>query len=211
MHVQGHIGLPLAQAVPPVARRGGGSLPKALGSGQAGCLLASCDRRGAIGRRDYAMLLLALRLGLRAGEIVALALDIDWRAGEIMVRGKGRCRVRLALPADVGEALAGCLRQGRSPTECRMLFLRSVAPLRGLGAPAVSWVVYRACDRAGLPRVGARRLRHTAATGMLRAGAWLSYVGQVLRHRSAMTTAIYAKVDHGALGTLARPWPGSAA
>jgi integrase len=153
-------------------------------------------------------LVLLLRLGLRAAEAAALTLDdVDWRAGEMVVHGKGRHEERLPLPVDVGEALAAYLRQGRPRSQERALFLRVHAPLRGLSSGGVAEVVRAAGERAGLPPVGAHRLRHTAATEMLRAGAPLSEVAQVLRHRSAATTALYAKVDHVALGALALPWP----
>ncbi len=170
-------------------------------------LLASCDRRTLVGRRDYAVLLLLARLGLRAGEVAGLGLDdVDWRRGELLVRGKGGRHDELPLPVDVGEALVSYLRR-RPRCECRALFLRMTAPRMGLNRSTVGWVVRAACDRAGLPRVGAHRLRHTAATEMLRAGASLAEIGQVLRHREQKTTAIYAKVDRKALRALARPWP----
>jgi integrase len=157
-------------------------------------------------------LVLLVRLGLRGGEVVALELgDIDWRAGEIVVRGKGRAEERLPLPTDVGEALSSYLCRGRPCREDRAVFLRAIAPLVALRPHAVTLIVHRACGRAGLPRVGAHRLRHTAATWTLRAGAPLSEVGQLLRHRSVGTTAIYAKVDQRSLSALARPWPGDAA
>lgn len=211
-HVEGIISVPLAQAVPSVAGWSGASLPRALAPGEAARLLRSCDRRTAAGRRDYAILVLLVRLGLRAGEVCAMQLDdIDWRAGEVVVHGKGRRDERLPLPVDAGEAIAGYLRQGRPQAESRAVFLRLFAPRKALTRGAVSWVVYNACERAGLPRVGAHRLRHTAATEMLRSGATLAEVGQVLRHRQAGTTAIYAKVDRGALAGLARPWPGGGA
>jgi integrase/recombinase XerD len=137
--------------------------------------------------------------------------DIDWRAGEIVVHGKDRRDERLPLPHDVGEAVANYLRRGRPQTKSRSVFVRLLAPRQGLTPTCVTSVVYRACDRAGVSRVGAHRLRHTAATEMLRAGASLSEVGQVLRQRAQKTTAIYAKVDHVSLRSLARPWPGGAA
>lgn len=212
LHVEGVTTLPLAQAVPTVASRKDNSLPKALPPGQAGRLLRSCDRRTARGRRDYAILVLLVRLGLRAGEIVALRLeDFDWRAGEVVVHGKGRRDDRLPLPADVGEAVVGYLRRGRPRTDCRAVFVRTAAPLRGLTPNAVSQVIYSACDRAGAPRAGAHRLRHTLATQLLASGSSLVEIGQVLRHRSISTTAIYARVDHVALRELAMPWPGGAA
>lgn len=211
LHVEGWTAAQLAPVVPAVAGRRGGSLPKALDPGQVARLLAGCDRDAGVGLRDYAILVLLTRLGLRAGEVAALRLaDVDWRAGEIEVTGKGRVE-RLPLPADVGAALAAYLRDGRPRAGCRALLLRARAPYAGISADGVKGVVRSACDRAGLPRVGAHRLRHTAATEMLRAGAGLGEVAQVLRHRSLSTTAIYAKVDLAALRPLALPWPGSAA
>jgi integrase/recombinase XerD len=202
----------LHDAVPAVAGWRGGGLPKALPDGQVAALLAACDRDTVTGRRDFAVLTLLARLGLRACEAAALELDdIDWRAGTVTVRGKGRRVEQLPLPPDVGEALAGCLRDGRPGGAGRRVFLASRAPGGGLSPAAVKSVVRRACLRAGVPEAGAHRLRHSAATGMLRAGAPLAEVGQVLRHRSLSTTAIYAKVDHGALSQLAMPWPGGRA
>lgn len=189
------------------------SLPRAITSSDVARLLASCDRRRAAGRRDFAILLVLARLGLRGGEVVAMELgDIDWRVGEVTVRGKGRRRDRLPLPADVGEALAAYLQRGRPASESRRLFLRSVAPLVGFAdTGALRGVLQRACARAGLRYVSPHRLRHTTATDMLRAGATLGEIGQVLRHRSSLATATYAKVDHDQLRVIARPWPGSAA
>jgi len=208
--VDGLIGAPLANAVPSVARWSGAGLPRGLARGQVAALLASCDRRRAIGRRDYAIVLLLARLGLRAAEVASLRLDdIDWRAGEIVVRGKGRTEERLPLPSDVGAAVAAYLRRGRPHRPEREVFLRVCAPLRGLAPEGVSEVVRAASERAGLGSFGAHRLRHTAGTEMLRAGASLAEVAQVLRHRSVATTAIYAKVDHLALRELAVPWPGA--
>jgi integrase/recombinase XerD len=197
-------------AVSAVAGWRGGGLPKALPDGQVAALLASCDRGTAAGRRDLAVLTLLARLGLRACEAAALELDdIGWRAGTLMVRGKGRRDEQLPLPSDAGEALAGYLQGGRpAGGACRRVFLASRAPVRGLEPAGITEIVRRACVRAGLPEAGAHRLRHSAATAMLRAGAPLAEIGQVLRHRSTATTAIYAKVDHGALAELAVPWPG---
>jgi integrase/recombinase XerD len=201
----------LQDTVPAVAGWRGGGLPKALPDGQVAALLAACDRGTATGRRDFAVLTLLARLGLRACEAAALELDdIDWRAGTVTVRGKGRRDERLPLPPDAGEALAGYLRGGRpAGSSSRRVFLASRAPGGGLSADAVKAIVRYACRRAGISPAGAHRLRHSAATGMLRAGAPLAEIGQVLRHRSVSTTAIYAKVDHGALARLAMPWPGS--
>lgn len=207
--LEGAIVVPLAGAVPSAARWSGAALPRGLAPGQVAALLASCDRRRAIGRRDYAILVLLARLGLRAAEVAALRLDdIHWRAGEIVVRGKGHTEERLPLPSDVGAAIAAYLRRGRARRPEREVFLRVLAPLRGLRPESVSEVVRAASERAGLGSFGSHRLRHTAATEMLRAGASLSEVAQVLRHRSVATTAIYAKVDHVALRGLAMPWPG---
>jgi site-specific recombinase XerD len=207
--LDGLIAVPLAEAVPSAATWADAALPRGLAPRQVAALLATCDRRRACGRRDYAILVLLARLGLRAAEVAQLRLDdIDWRAGEIVVRGKGRTEERLPLPSDVGAAMAGYLRRGRPHRPEREVFLRVVAPLRGLRSEGVSYVVRNASERAGIGSFGSHRLRHTAATAMLRAGASLSEVGQVLRHRSVSTTAIYAKVDHVALREVAKPWPG---
>ena len=207
LHLAGLIDVPLVWAVPSVADLRDRSLPRGLDPVAVMKLLGSCDRRTLVGRRDYAVLLLLARLGLRAGEVAAIRLDdIDWRAGLLLVRGKGSRQDVLPLPVDVGEAVVSYLRR-RPRCECRALFLRVMAPREGLNRCTVAWVVRAACDRAGLPRVGAHRLRHTAATEMLRAGASLPEIGQVLRHHEPKTTAIYAKVDRKALRPLARPWP----
>jgi len=209
--VEGLISVPLAGAVPSVARWSGAALPRYLTSKQVAALLASCDRRRALGRRDYAILVLLARLGLRAAEVSALRLDdIEWRAGEIVVRGKGRSEERLPLPPDVGAAIAAYLRRGRPRRPERAVFLRACAPLRELTPDGVSEVVRAASERAELGSFGSHRLRHTAATQMLRAGGSLPEVAQVLRHRTVATTAIYAKVDHlalrGARHALAGEW-----
>jgi integrase/recombinase XerD len=199
----------LTAAVPAVAGWRNGGLPKALPAGQVAALLVSCDRETTVGLRDFAVLTLLARLGLRACEVAALELDdIGWRAGEIVIRGKGGRSERMPLPADVGQALAGYL-EGRRPggTGSRTVFLRARAPAGPLSADAVKAIVRSRFRRAGLPEAGAHRLRHTAATQMLQAGSSLAEVSQVLRHRSPATTAIYAKVDHAALRALALPWP----
>jgi site-specific recombinase XerD len=211
LQVAGLIEAPLVWAVPSVADLRDRTLPRGLEPTAVRRLLVSCDRRRLVGRRDYAILLLLARLGLRAGEVAAIGLDdVEWRRGELLVRGKGSRQDLLPLPVDVGEAIVSYLRR-RPRCECRALFLRVTAPRGALDRSTVGWVVRSACDRAGLARVGAHRLRHTAATEMLRAGASLAEIGQVLRHREQKTTAIYAKVDRDALRTLARPWPGGAA
>ena len=212
LHMEGLIGQPLAQAVPTPAGWRLAGLPKALAPAALSALLAGCDRESAAGRRDYAVLLLLARLGLRAGEVAALQLaDVGWREGQLRVSGKGRRLDLLPLPPDVGRALADYVQKGRPRVAGGALFRRAVAPHRALAATTVTGIVYRACDRAGLPRAGAHRLRHTAATQMLRAGASLPDIAQVLRHASTASTAIYAKVDRQALAPLARPWPGGAA
>ena len=213
LHVDGAIGQSLALAVPSVAGRRLVGLPKGLESAEVQRLLASCDSSTRNGRRDIAILTMLVRLGVRAGEVAALRVDdIDWRAGEIVVRGKGKCTERLPLPTDVGGAVAAYLRHSRpASAQARTVFVRIKAPHRALSSQGVSQVVAAAARRAGLGRVHAHRLRHTAATQMLRTGASLSEIGQLLRHRRVLTTAIYAKVDREALRTIARPWPGDAA
>jgi len=212
LHLEGIVGTPLGQAVPAVANRKGTGLPRGLAPGTVAHLLASCDRRTRLGRRDFAILLLLARLGLRAGEIAVLSLeDIDWRAGEIVVHGKAGRHDRLPLPEDVGSAIVRYLRGGRPRTEVRTVFVRAIAPIVALTPPGITWVVYSACDRAGLPKVGAHRLRHTLACDLLRSGGSLVEAGQILRHDLVATTAIYAKVDFAALAPLAQPWPGGAA
>jgi site-specific recombinase XerD len=211
LHLEGIVDSPLAQAVPWVANRKGTGLPRGLPRSIVTQMLASCDRRTRQGRRDYAILMLLARLGLRAGEVAAMSLeDLDWRSGELVVHGKGGRHDRLPLPIDVGDALAGYLRRGRPQTISRRVFLTVKAPTVDLSSRAVSWTVRAACDRAGVPSVGAHRLRHCLATELLRAGSSLVEVGQVLRHADIATTSIYAKVDHLALDALVLPWPGAA-
>jgi len=205
LHVTGLSATPLAGAVPAVAPWRQGLSPPAVAR-----LLGSCDQRSAAGRRDYAILVVLVRLGLRAGEAAALELDdIDWRRGELVVRGKADRREQLPLPVDVGEALAAYLQRGRPRCQDRHLFLRVKAPTAGLKADGVTKVVHAACRRAGLPVVGAHRLRRTSACATLRGGGSLAEVGEVLRQRSAFTRALYAKVDRAALERVARPWPGA--
>ena len=210
LHVTGLVGTPLVWAAPGVADLRDRSLPRGVEPQAVARLLASCDRRRTVGRRDYAILLLLVRLGLRAGEVAATQLeDLDWRAGEIIVRGKRDRQDRLPLPVDVGQALVSYL-QRRGPCEFRAVFLRMHAPAGALTRIGVSGVVHDACVRAGVPPVGAHQLRHTAATAMLREGASLAEIAQVLRHREIKTTAQYAKVDRTRLRPLAMPWPGGA-
>ncbi|WP_432978904.1 tyrosine-type recombinase/integrase [Dactylosporangium sp. CA-233914] len=198
----------VSACVPKVAHRQSG-LPRGLPADQVAALLASCDTGTANGLRDRAILTMLVRMGLRAGEIAALALqDVDWRQGEVTVRGKGGRRDRLPLPADVGRVLVDYLEAGRpSGALERCVFVRVKAPHRGLTNTGVTQVVNAAAHRAGLGTIYAHRLRHSAATTMLAAGAPLAEIGQVLRHRSVLTTALYAKVDIEALRCLAMPWP----
>jgi integrase/recombinase XerD len=198
----------LAQAVPAPASRRGGGLPRGLRVGEVAALLAGCDDSTALGCRDHVIVVLLVRLGLRAGEVAVLCLeDVDWVQGEMVVRGKGNHTERLPLPVDVGEALVAYVHDGRPTTSCRAVFLRAQAPSVGLSAGGVGNVARRACMAAGLPCGGAHRLRHSAASAMLRAGASLDEVGQVLRQRDPQTTSAYAKVDFVALRRLALPWP----
>jgi integrase/recombinase XerD len=207
-HVEGLTADPLVDSIPSVARWRLSSLPKGLGAEDVRSMLEGCDRARGVGARDFAIVTLLVRLGLRAGEVAALELrDIDWRRAEVVVRGKGPRREILPLPADVGEAVAHWLAHGRPVAEDPHVFLSDHAPRNPLTSGAISQVVRRACARAGLVKVGAHRLRHSAASEMLRAGASLSDIGQVLRHRDLLTTAIYAKVDDHALRAVAQPWP----
>ncbi len=207
-HVTGRTARPLVDAVPKVASWRLAGLPKALEPETVKALLLSCDRRTTYGRRDFAVLMLLVRLGLRSGEVASLRLeDVDWRAGDLVIRGKGPKFERLPLPADVGEAIAGWLRRGRPRCAAREVFTRVRAPHGRLTSGGVTAIVRAACVRAGVPEVHAHRLRHTAATEMLRAGAGLTEIGQVLRHQSVLTTAIYAKVDRTGLRELASTWP----
>ena len=209
-HATGRTAVPLAGAVPAVASWRLAVLPRGVKAAEIAMLLAGCDRETAVGLRDYAVLSLLARLGLRGAEAAGLQFgDIDWRAGEITVTGKGSRAERLPLPAAAGEALAAWLTDGRPQCGSRAVFVTVRRPYRQLTPDAVRQVMGRACDHAGLERRGAHRLRHALATEMLRAGASLPEVGQVLRHRSLLSTSVYAKVDQGALRPLARPWPGA--
>ncbi len=202
----------LALGVPAPSGPHGTSLPRWIPAADLKALLASGDTSTTLGRRDHAIVVLLARLGLRAGEVAGLRLDdLDWSAGDIVVRGKGSRTERLPMPVDVGKALAVYLRRGRPVTTCRSVFVRASGPPVGLSAHNVGEVVRRACTRAGITVVSPHRLRHSAATAMLRAGASLEGVGQVLRDRGAQVVALYAKVDFVALRPLALPWPGETA
>jgi integrase len=187
-------------------------LPRGLEPGKIAALLAACDRAEPDGRRDYAVILLLARLGLRAGEAARLRLDdIRWRAGEIGIRGKGGQYDVLPLPADVGAAIADWLRDGRPAAGFREVFTSVLAPTRPLTRENVGWIVRRACVRAGMPPFGAHRLRHNAACAMIGAKVPLAGIAQALRHRSHIVTAGYARAGIDRLRPLARPWPGTPA
>jgi site-specific recombinase XerD len=208
---RGAIQTDLARTLPGVATWRLSHLPKSLPPEQVEQLLACCDRSTPTGKRDYAILLLLARLGLRGGEVLTMTLeDLDWERSEIVVRGKGQRLERLPLPAEVGAALACYLRDVRPARATRRVFIRMKAPLRGFAGPsAIGCIVRRALRRAGLnPELkGAHLLRHSLATNLLRQGASLSEIGQLLRHRQPTTTQIYAKVDIAALRGIALPWP----
>jgi integrase/recombinase XerD len=206
--LEGLLGTDLSGAALAVTGRRRSPLPRGISRVQAAALLASCDRRTALGRRDYAIILTLLRLGLRRSELAAVTLDdLDWRAGEVVIRGKGGRTDRLPLPADVGAAIAGYLRRGRPSSSHRQLFLRARPPFTPIESGTVSSTVRRACGRAGIASMGAHRLRHTMACQMVAAGVPLTQIGQVLRHQSLQSTALYARVDVERLRGLAEPWP----
>ena len=212
LHHHGKLGRDLAACVPTVAAWSLASLPALLRPEQVQHVLDQCPRDTAAGRRNYAMLLLLARLGLRAGEVAALTLDdIDWYAGRLVIRNKGGHRTPMPLPHDVGQALADYLLDGRPACADRRVFIRDHAPRRGLtGSREVSAVAARALVRAGikLPHQGAHLFRHSLASEMLHQGASLAEIAQLLRHHHPDTTRIYAKVDLSALRELALPWPG---
>lgn len=212
LHISGRVAQPLGLVVPSVAGWGLRSLPRKVDTEVVSALLTSCDRTTAMGRRDYAILVVLSRLGLRNGEVTRLQLgDVDWVAGQILVRGKGNRHEALPLPADVGQALVDYLQHGRPhPAGCRRLFVIDRAPYTGLSLSAVGSIVVAACVRAGVVRISPHRLRHTVASDLLARGASLVEVGQLLRHGAQSTTAIYAKLDHRSLGELVQPWPGAA-
>lgn len=213
---RGEVPAALAAAVPAVsAWATTPALPKAISMEHARRAIESCDLDTGVGLRDRAVLLLLARLGLRAHEIIALQLsDLDWRRGHLRVRGKGGREHLLPLPTDVGEAIAAYLQHGRPASHDTRVFLRSLAPIRGLlfGSDGVGSLVRAALERAGVnaPHRGSHQFRHALAENMLQGGASLEEIGEVLRHRSPQTTSIYARVDIGALRSLALPWPGGA-
>jgi len=209
---RGAIATDLAGCVPTVPNWSLSTLPRFLPAATVERILEGCDRTTSVGRRNHAILLLLARLGIRAGEVVGLNLDdIDWSTGQITIRGKGGKSAQLPLAADVGEALAAYLRLDRPRSATRRVFLRDRAPLVGFGnSSTISSLVRRALKHAGVEsaHTGAHVLRHSLATSLLRQGGSLDEIGELLRHQSPNTTAIYAKVDVTALHTLALPWPG---
>lgn len=213
LHHRGLNARPLADCVPSMRRWKLANLPTYLPAAQVRKALDGCDRKTVMGRRDYAILLLLAKLGLRADEVATLTLDdIDWRASEILVRAKGRQRARMPIPPDVGAAIVAYLRNGRPKSSCRRLFVRTLAPHVGFASGcAITMIAKAALDRVGIEGCahrGAHIFRHSLATELLRSGATLSEIGQLLRHENHDTTRIYAKVDIDALRTLSLPWPG---
>jgi site-specific recombinase XerD len=213
LHHQGLNSRALADCVPSIRRWKLASLPTFLPAAQVQKALDGCDRATPMGRRDYAILMMLAKLGLRADEVATLTLDdIDWRASEMLVRAKGRQRARMPIPPDVGAAIVGYLRNGRPKSSCRRLFIRALAPHVGFASGcAITMIAKTALDRVGIKGCahrGAHIFRHSLATELLRSGATLTEIGQLLRHESHDTTRIYAKVDIEALRTLSLPWPG---
>lgn len=213
LHCEGFLADDLTGAIPSIRRTSNERLPSYMPIEEVERVLKGCDRSTATGRRDYAILMLLARLGLRACEVARLRLDdFDWRAGQFTVRGKGRKTATMPLPPDVGAAITSYLQHGRPRSDSRQLFLRAVAPHTGFqGAPAVQTVARSAIERAGitgLARRGSHAFRHSLATGLLRSGATLTEIGQLLRHEQQDTTRIYAKVDLDSLRPLGLPWLG---
>lgn len=199
----------LGTAVPPV---GGWRLaalpPPAMSAAQVQVLLDSVSRVGERSARDFAILVLIARLGLRSIEVARLQTrDVDWRAGDLVVRGKANRQDRLPLPDEAGEAVVAYLSLRRNPHHVPSLFLMCRAPRGPIRADVVSDVMKRACEQAGVARVGPHRMRHALASELLRQGADLVAISQVLRHQDLATTAVYAKADLIALRQVARPWP----
>lgn len=210
LYLQGITPLRLGTAVPPVGGWRLATVPPTMTAADVQLLLDSCDRTCAVGVRDFAMMMVLARLGLRSIEVARLELrDVDWRAGELVVRGKAGRRDRMPLTTEVGEALVAYLSCGRNPEDSHHLFLTCRAPRGPIRADLVGDVVERACKRAGLPHMGPHRLRHALAAELLRQGAGLVAISQVLRHQDLATTALYAKVDLDALRQVAQPWPGA--
>lgn len=213
LYFKGLISLALADCVPSIRRWKFASLPTYMSAQQVRSVLDRCDRTTAMGRRDYAVLMILANLGLRASEVAVLTLDdIDWRAGEMLIHAKGRRRSMMPMPPDVGAAIVAYLRDGRPHSSCRRLFLRMLAPHVGFASGcAITMIAKQALDRAGIhgyAHRGAHLFRHSLATDLLRSGATFLEIGQLLRHESIDSTRIYAKVDIDALRPLSLPWPG---
>jgi len=206
-----NINASMIDSVPTVASWSMTDIPKAISQEHIQAVLASCDRGTSIGKRDYAIFMLLVHLGLRSGEIVSLTLDsIDWDLGSISVTGKGGQNTNLPLPEEVGEAIADYLQYGRPKCHDRALFLRALAPRQKLGAQqTIATIVYAAVKRAGIntPSRGSHQFRHALASNMLCLGASLTEIGSILRHKHSKTTNIYAKVDLNTLKSLSMPWP----
>lgn len=215
LHYRGEIFTDLTGSVPKIRRCGQASLPSFVHPDVIERVLSTCDRSSPIGRRNYAILMLLARLGLRANEIRKLCLeDIDWRSGQLTVQGKGRRTALMPLPMDAGGAIADYLRNGRPESDSRQIFLRHLAPHNGFASSsAITYLAKDALTRvgvAGIAHKGTHVFRHSLATHLLGAGASLTEIGQVLRHQRHDTTRSYAKVDLRSLRGIALPWPGGA-
>ncbi|MBY3027347.1 site-specific integrase [Rhizobium leguminosarum] len=213
LHLKGFISMPLAGCVPSIRRWRLAGLPTFLPPEKVQKVLDACDRTTAMGRRDYAVLMILAKLGLRASEVSNLNLDdIDWQSGTILVHGKGRRQATMPLRHDVGTALVAYIRHGRPASACRRLFLRTLAPHVGFtSGSAITWIAKQALEQAdieGYAHHGAHLFRHSLATDLLRSGASFAEIGQLLRHRSIDSTRIYAKLDIDKLRELSLPWPG---
>lgn len=215
LHSEGLFAGDLTTSIPAIRRSSELRLPSYMPLEEVQRILDGCDRSTAKGRRDYAILMLLARLGLRAKEVATLTLeDFDWRAGQFTVRGKGRKIATMPLPPDVGAAIVSYLQHGRPQSDSRRLFLLAVAPYSGFkSAAGVHTVAHSAIRRAGITGLahrGSHAFRHSLATGLLRSGATLTEIGQLLRHQQQDTTRIYAKVDVTSLRALGQAWPGEA-
>lgn len=213
LHAEGFITADLTAAIPSMRRTGEARLPSFMPFEEVQRVLDGCDRNTATGRRNYAILMLLARLGLRATEVTRLSLDdFDWHAGQFTVRGKGRKTATMPLPPEVGAAIASYLRHGRPRSDSRRLFLRDVAPHTGFksvsGVQAVARSAIARAGVTGLAHRGPHAFRHSLATSLLRSGATLTEIGQLLRHKEHDTTRIYAKVDLDSLRPLGLPWLG---
>jgi integrase/recombinase XerD len=211
LHLAGHVPVALAGAVPAGCGRPR-NLRRAARHDHVQVVLAGCDRSSAVGRRDYAILLMLTRLAVRGGEVARLELtDVNWRGGELTIRGKGGRVDVLPLPADLGAAMADYLLHARPTSPARTLFVTAKAPFTGLAVSTVTVLVAAACARVGVPRFGPHRIRHMAACDLLTAGASMEEIGQLLRHAQQRTTAVYARLDQARLAELAMPCPKGAA